>query len=173
MGKAREYSAELRKYGSAIRSRRGLADQGDSDAADLFEQISFRGHFEDAGARSSLLRGLIKARGAGGLTQAEVANAMETTQSAISELEGGTTDPRLSTLQRYARAVGAHLQVRLNLFPSIAQEPSQWPTLAAGGTATDVLGLIVTAAQSDNYVKIITSGGSLTDKRDIPEFVAS
>jgi transcriptional regulator with XRE-family HTH domain len=38
---------------------------------------------------------------------------MRTTQSAISELEKGNTDPRISTLQRYARAVGAHIDLTL------------------------------------------------------------
>ena len=88
---------------------------------------------------------------------------METTQSAISELEGGSTDPRLSTLQRYARAVGAHLQVRLNIYQSIAQEPSQWPALAVGGTKTDVPHFTVTVAQSGDLLRIITSGVDLTN----------
>jgi transcriptional regulator with XRE-family HTH domain len=47
------------------------------------------------------------------MSQKQVAQAMQTTQSAVSELEGGATDPRLSTLQRYARAVGAELTVHL------------------------------------------------------------
>jgi transcriptional regulator with XRE-family HTH domain len=34
---------------------------------------------------------------------------MGTTQSAVSELERAEADPRLSTLQRYARSVGAYL----------------------------------------------------------------
>ena len=42
MSKAREYSAELRRYGSAIRSRRGIAHQGSSpDGSDLFARSPF------------------------------------------------------------------------------------------------------------------------------------
>jgi transcriptional regulator with XRE-family HTH domain len=42
---------------------------------------------------------------------------MRTTQSAISDLENGSTDPRLSTLQRYARAVGCQLEIRVKDYP--------------------------------------------------------
>lgn len=41
-----------------------------------------------------------------GLTQADVARALGTTQSAIARLEGGAVSPRLATLQSYARALG-------------------------------------------------------------------
>jgi DNA-binding XRE family transcriptional regulator len=57
---------------------------------------------------------LLKARARAGLTQDAVAERMGTTKSAISRLEGsGKHAPSLSTLQKYARAVGCNLQVRL------------------------------------------------------------
>ena len=57
---------------------------------------------------------LLKARTRAGLTQDAVAERMGTTKSAISRLEGsGKHAPSLTTLQRYARAVGCNLQVRL------------------------------------------------------------
>jgi DNA-binding XRE family transcriptional regulator len=57
---------------------------------------------------------LLKARARAGLTQDAVAERMGTTKSAISRLEGsGKHAPSLTTLQRYARAVGCNLQVRL------------------------------------------------------------
>ncbi|MBX3642965.1 MAG: helix-turn-helix transcriptional regulator [Rubrivivax sp.] len=57
---------------------------------------------------------LLKARTRAGLTQDAVAERMGTTKSAISRLEGsGKHTPSLSTLQRYARAVGCELQVKL------------------------------------------------------------
>jgi predicted transcriptional regulator len=43
-----------------------------------------------------------------GLTQTTVGRSMGTTQSAVSELESGA-DCRLSTLRRYANALGATL----------------------------------------------------------------
>ena len=57
---------------------------------------------------------LLKARTRAGLTQDAVAERMGTTKSAISRLEGaGKHAPSLTTLQKYARAVGCELQVRL------------------------------------------------------------
>ena len=57
---------------------------------------------------------LLRARARAGLTQDAVAELMGTTKSAISRLEGaGKHAPSLSTLERYANAVGCKLQVRL------------------------------------------------------------
>jgi DNA-binding XRE family transcriptional regulator len=57
---------------------------------------------------------LLKARNRAGLTQDAVAERMGTTKSAISRLEAaGKHTPSLNTLQRYARAVGCHLQIKL------------------------------------------------------------
>jgi DNA-binding XRE family transcriptional regulator len=67
---------------------------------------------QDAEHRSALRATLIAQRKAAGLKQKDVAVAMQTTQSAVSDFERGGTDPQLSTLQRYARAVGARVVVR-------------------------------------------------------------
>jgi transcriptional regulator with XRE-family HTH domain len=57
---------------------------------------------------------LLKARTQAGLTQDAVAERMGTTKSAVSRLEGsGKHAPSLSTLRRYAKAVGCELEVRL------------------------------------------------------------
>lgn len=57
---------------------------------------------------------LLRARTRAGLTQDAVAERMGTTKSAISRLESaGKHTPSLSTLQRYARAVGCDIQVKL------------------------------------------------------------
>lgn len=57
---------------------------------------------------------LLRARARSGLTQDAVAERMGTTKSAISRLEAaGKHTPSLATLQRYARAVGCDLQVKL------------------------------------------------------------
>jgi len=49
-----------------------------------------------------------------GLTQEEVARRLKTKKSAISRIENHADDVRLSTLRRYANAVGANLQIRLS-----------------------------------------------------------
>jgi HTH-type transcriptional regulator / antitoxin HipB len=56
---------------------------------------------------------LRQARESAGLTQEEVARRLQTKKSAISRIENHADDVRLSTLRRYADAVGASLQIRL------------------------------------------------------------
>lgn len=56
---------------------------------------------------------LRQAREAAGLTQEEVARRLNTTKSAISRIENHADDVRLSTLKRYAEAVGTNLQIKL------------------------------------------------------------
>ena len=48
-----------------------------------------------------------------GLSQTEVAARMGTSQSAVARIEAGQADLRLSTLERYAAAVGQLLDWRL------------------------------------------------------------
>jgi len=57
---------------------------------------------------------LRQARESAGLTQDEVARRLRTKKSAISRIENHADDVRLSTLRRYADAVGATLQIRLS-----------------------------------------------------------
>ncbi len=57
---------------------------------------------------------MLKARSRAGLTQDAVAKRMGTTKSAISRLESsGKHAPSLAIIERYARAVGCELQVKL------------------------------------------------------------
>ncbi|HEX6370308.1 MAG TPA: helix-turn-helix transcriptional regulator [Longimicrobium sp.] len=56
---------------------------------------------------------LLSARQRAGLTQAEVARRLGTHKSAISRMENHADNIRLSTLQRYAEAVGCFLNLEL------------------------------------------------------------
>jgi DNA-binding XRE family transcriptional regulator len=57
---------------------------------------------------------MLKARARAGLTQDAVADIMGTTKSAISRLEAaGKHAPSITTLKRYAEAVGCDLQIKL------------------------------------------------------------
>jgi transcriptional regulator with XRE-family HTH domain len=67
----------------------------------------------DTRDRLGLLRNFGWLRIQRGLSQREVARRMGTTQSAISELEKAVTEPRLATLQRYARILGYQLRFQL------------------------------------------------------------
>jgi len=60
---------------------------------------------------------LRQAREAAGLTQDQVARKLRTKKSAISRIENHADDVRLSTIRRYAKAVGANLQIRLSNSP--------------------------------------------------------
>ena len=63
-------------------------------------------------ARISAFRQLVyRLRVEAGLTQAELAERMGTTQSAIARMEGGGTRPTLETLEKLAAAVGGELVV--------------------------------------------------------------
>lgn len=72
------------------------------------------GFREMAQRRRDLLAELVAQRHEVGLSQAEVAERMGTSQPAVARLEAGAVDVRLSTLERYATAVGRRLEVRLN-----------------------------------------------------------
>lgn len=62
--------------------------------------------------RISAFRDLVyRLRTDAGLTQAELASRMGTTQSAIARMEGGGARPRLETLEKLAAAVGADLVI--------------------------------------------------------------
>lgn len=68
----------------------------------------------DEGYELFKIGALIKqAREEAGLTQAELAEMTGTKRPAISRLENQTQDVKLSTLEKVARALGKHLEVRL------------------------------------------------------------
>ena len=71
----------------------------------------FRKHYARADADYALVEALLRSRAAAGLTQAELARRLGTTQSAIARLEGGRAPPSLAALRRYAEATGARLTV--------------------------------------------------------------
>ncbi|NTW28169.1 MAG: transcriptional regulator [Coriobacteriia bacterium] len=61
-----------------------------------------------------LVRELLNARYKAGLTQEAVAERMGTTKSAVSRLEAsGKHSPSMSTLKKYAEAVGHHVEIKL------------------------------------------------------------
>lgn len=65
---------------------------------------------EDDAGLAELMRCLNAFRERHELTQKVVADRMGTTQSAVSDLERTAGDPRIRTIQRYARAVNASLR---------------------------------------------------------------
>ncbi len=59
-----------------------------------------------ADRRRELIEELVRARRESELSQTEIAARMGTSQSAVARLESGALDARLSTLERYAAALG-------------------------------------------------------------------
>ena len=60
----------------------------------------------------ALARAIIQARITSGLTQEELAQRMETTQSVIARLESGKALPSSRTLLRIAEATGTHFRAQ-------------------------------------------------------------
>lgn len=70
---------------------------------------AFPGFAELARSPEELIEQLVVHRQRAGLSQTEVAARMGTSQSAVARLERGHADVRLSTLDRYAAALGRRL----------------------------------------------------------------
>ena len=58
-----------------------------------------------------LIAALIGARARAGLTQAQLARRMKTTQAVVARLESGRTKPSTRTLERFAAATGMRLRI--------------------------------------------------------------
>jgi transcriptional regulator with XRE-family HTH domain len=71
--------------------------------------------YDDVTEEFAFLDEVLKARAESGLTQAEVAARVGTTQSAIARLESAEPrhSPSIATLQKYAKALGYKLEIRL------------------------------------------------------------
>ena len=83
----------------------------------------FPGFREMAESRRRLLGELVSQRRSLGLSQTEVAARMGTSQSAVARVEAVAGDVRLSTLERYAEAVGHTLRWSLEPASGRAGDP--------------------------------------------------
>lgn len=80
-------------------------------AQEWFEDPEFRAEYDALEEEFSLAAAFIKARSAAGMTQAEVAAEMGTSQTVVARLESGRVMPSTRTLQRFAKATGSRLQI--------------------------------------------------------------
>ena len=67
--------------------------------------------YEQMEPEFDLARAMTEARTQAGLTQNQLAERMQTTQSVIARLEGGHVQPSTRTLERYARATATRLKI--------------------------------------------------------------
>jgi len=71
----------------------------------------YKSEYEKLAPEFELARIIIEARTKAGLTQAQLAQRMKTTQSVIARLEGGRVHPSTETLERLAKATGSRLKI--------------------------------------------------------------
>jgi transcriptional regulator with XRE-family HTH domain len=78
-------------------------------------KLDVKVEFDKLSSEYALLDEFLKARAAQGLTQAQVAEKIGTTQSAVARMESGSGkhSPSLATLSKYAEALDCRLEVRL------------------------------------------------------------
>lgn len=115
---------------------------GRDDLDEYIEERSadpeFRSALEDEEERARLLQTLVQRRQTLALNQAEVAARMKTTQSAVSDLERGTVDHRITTVQRYARAVECELRFALSACSTLTMLTNTFRLAATWTTIVDV-----------------------------------
>jgi ribosome-binding protein aMBF1 (putative translation factor) len=81
-------------------------------AEEWLKDPELRAEYEALEPEFALASALIEARGRARMTQAQVAEAMGTTQAVIARLEGGRVKPSTRTLERFAKATGTRLRIR-------------------------------------------------------------
>lgn len=89
--------------------------------AKMLENPAVKNEYEKLTPEMELLDELLQARMKAGLTQAQVAERMNTQATVISRLENallsGKHSPSLATLRKYADALGCKLEIRLVNLP--------------------------------------------------------
>ena len=100
-----------RRYGQRMAKRRDFLDEivdernkRNPEFPDLVEAVL---------RRRQLLRELATRREKLGLSQTAVAARMGTSQSAVARLEAGEIDAKLSTVERFAAALGQRIEWRI------------------------------------------------------------
>jgi len=117
-----------------VSNHRNQIDYDLFDLASYRENPAFAAAHEDVVIRTELRASLVDRRKAMKMTQAQVAKRMDTTQSFVSEFENGGTDPHLSTVQRYGRAVGARLSIAIDSVLNVIPDGGATPIQAARRT---------------------------------------
>lgn len=71
----------------------------------------YKAAYDKLAEEFDLARALILARTAAGLSQAELAKRMKTSQSYIARIEGGKVRPSTDALERFAQATDTRLRI--------------------------------------------------------------
>ena len=81
--------------------------------AQWMQDPAFAAEYERNGPAMEMAFALTEARHTAGLTQAQVAQRMGTSQAAVARMERGLVKPSWGSIERYARAVGRRPVVQL------------------------------------------------------------
>ena len=81
--------------------------------AELLAKKGVREAYENMAPEYAIARAVIKARTSCGLTQAQLAERMSTSQSYIARLENAKVMPTMKTFFRVAKATGTHARFEL------------------------------------------------------------
>jgi transcriptional regulator with XRE-family HTH domain len=76
------------------------------------KEEGFKKAYEESQAEFELARKLIQARIQSGLSQEDVAELMETSQSTVARLESGKTLPSMRTLKKFAEATNSAIEIQ-------------------------------------------------------------
>ena len=86
-----------------------------SRVRDLHEKWSrdpdYRSAYDELESEFELARSLIEARTDAGLTQAQLAERMKTTQSVVARIESGRVHLSTRTLEKFAQGTGTRLRI--------------------------------------------------------------
>lgn len=88
-----------------------------------------------AKSKAAVSRVLKSIRDVEGITQADLAKEILTTQSAVSDLEKGESDPQITTLFRFAEACGCDVEIVITRKQRL-QPYAQW-IITSEGTLQD------------------------------------
>ena len=88
--------------------------RGESHSALLLANPKIKAEYGTLAPEFEIAAELLRARLRAGLSQAQLADRMGTSQSTIARLESGQTLPSTKTLLRYAEATGSRFHVRLS-----------------------------------------------------------
>ena len=104
-------------------------------AKERMKDPAFRREYEILEEEFALLKAIMGARSRAGLTQAQVAKRMKTTQTVIARLESGRIKPSTRTLERFARATGHRLVIGFEPVPAARPGTRSVPPRCSGTRA--------------------------------------
>lgn len=77
----------------------------------MMKDPEYRKEYDALEEEFALIAAVAKARARAGLSQAQLAKRMKTTQSTVARLESGRSLPSTRTLSRFAKATGHRLKI--------------------------------------------------------------